>query len=97
MLSEPVPVTGLAENFSSTPRIAPPPLGRFICGGVNGEASALEPFPPISPVVPFSAMACPSSTKAPCLRVHLESLNGVLCAGQEIRHGQPLSINRLPD
>src|ERR1700733_782731 len=37
-LSEPVPVDGLAENFSSMPRIAPPPLGKPICGGVNGEA-----------------------------------------------------------
>ena len=30
---EPVPVTGLAANFSPIPRIAPPPLGRFIAGG----------------------------------------------------------------
>lgn len=34
---EPVPVIGLAANFSSIPRIAPPPFGRLICGGVNGE------------------------------------------------------------
>jgi hypothetical protein len=26
--SVPVPVTGFAANFSSIPRIAPPPLGR---------------------------------------------------------------------
>ena len=56
---EPVPVTGLAANFSPIPRIAPPPLGSEICGAVNGEASAL-PFLSLSPVVPFSAMACPS-------------------------------------
>src|SRR5207248_2855965 len=30
---EPVPVTGLAANFSPMPRIAPPPLGRDIEGG----------------------------------------------------------------
>src|SRR5262245_30776917 len=30
---EPVPVTGLAANFSPMPRIAPPPLGNDIAGG----------------------------------------------------------------
>ena len=30
---EPVPVTGLAANFSPMPRIAPPPLGNEIAGG----------------------------------------------------------------
>src|SRR6266480_7027838 len=29
---EPVPVTGLAANFSPMPRIAPPPLGKEIVG-----------------------------------------------------------------
>jgi hypothetical protein len=29
---EPVPVTGLAANFSPMPRIAPPPLGSMIDG-----------------------------------------------------------------
>src|SRR5258708_14995869 len=29
----PVPVTGLAANFSPIPRIAPPPLGNEIVGG----------------------------------------------------------------
>jgi hypothetical protein len=28
----PVPVTGLAANFSPIPRIAPPPLGRLMVG-----------------------------------------------------------------
>jgi len=32
-LIEPVPVTGLAANFSPIPRIAPPPFGREIAGG----------------------------------------------------------------
>src|SRR5438094_4088381 len=30
---DPVPVTGLAANFSPIPRIAPPPLGNEIVGG----------------------------------------------------------------
>ena len=30
---DPVPVTGLAANFSPMPRMAPPPLGRIIAGG----------------------------------------------------------------
>src|ERR1044072_4628325 len=29
---EPVPVTGLAANFSPMPRMAPPPLGKLITG-----------------------------------------------------------------
>ena len=29
---DPVPVTGLAANFSAMPRIAPPPLGNEIVG-----------------------------------------------------------------
>jgi hypothetical protein len=32
-LSVPVPVTGLAVNFSPMPRTAPPPVGRFNAGG----------------------------------------------------------------
>jgi hypothetical protein len=32
-LSEPVPVTGFAANFSPIPRIAPPPFGSVIAGG----------------------------------------------------------------
>ena len=32
-LMEPVPVTGLAANFSPMPRIAPPPFGSEIEGG----------------------------------------------------------------
>src|SRR5437588_7148875 len=33
---DPVPVTGLAANFSPMPRMAPPPLGRDIEGGEPG-------------------------------------------------------------
>ena len=43
-LKEPVPVTGLAENFSPIPLIAPPPFGSDIEGGVElppSEASFL--------------------------------------------------------
>jgi hypothetical protein len=31
---EAVPVAGFTVNFSSMPRIAPPPLGRVIAGGL---------------------------------------------------------------
>lgn len=41
--NEPVPVTGFAENFSPIPRIAPPPLGNEIAGGVAVELVD-EPF-----------------------------------------------------
>src|ERR1035438_8961810 len=37
MLRELVPVTALAVNFSPIPRIAPPPLGRLICGALNWD------------------------------------------------------------
>ena len=38
---EPVPVTGLAANFSPMPRIAPPPFGRVIDGAVTPNFSAV--------------------------------------------------------
>src|SRR5258708_39151780 len=42
---EPVPVTGLAANFSPIPRIAPPPFGSEICGeftrNLSSEAAPL--------------------------------------------------------
>src|SRR5688500_13829090 len=39
---EPVPVTGLAANFSPIPRTAPPPFGREMAGG----RPTPEPAPP---------------------------------------------------
>src|SRR5262249_30368441 len=36
-LIDPVPVTGLAANFSPIPRIAPPPFGRLIVGTAGAE------------------------------------------------------------
>src|SRR5947207_686549 len=36
-LIEPVPVNGLAANFSPMPRMAPPPFGRLIDGGAGAE------------------------------------------------------------
>lgn len=49
---EPVPVTGLAANFSPIPRMAPPPLGREMVGAetwfVAEEDSILLPFGPLS-------------------------------------------------
>ena len=49
---EPVPVMGLAANFSPIPRMAPPPLGREIVGAeiwfVAGAESVPLPFGPLS-------------------------------------------------
>ena len=45
---EPVPVTGLAANFSPIPRMAPPPLGRLMAGA----APVSEPVPVASDVEP---------------------------------------------
>src|SRR5258708_34762212 len=43
-LIDPVPVTGLAPNFSPIPRIAPPPFGRDSCGPLIAK-SWLEDLP----------------------------------------------------
>src|SRR6266567_535012 len=46
-LIDPVPVTGLAANFSPMPRMAPPPFGRLIVGEAGAEfSSAALPFAP---------------------------------------------------
>ena len=37
MVNEPVPVAGFALNFSSIPRIAPPPRGKFTAGKGGGS------------------------------------------------------------
>src|ERR1700747_860509 len=39
-LIEPVPVTGLAANFSPIPLIAPPPFGSEICGALTRNLSS---------------------------------------------------------
>ena len=36
-VSDPVPVTGLALNFSPMPRMAPPPLGSAMDGGAEAD------------------------------------------------------------
>ena len=44
---DPEPVTGLTANFSPMPRIAPPPFGKAIAGGVAMEevdAPSFEAF-----------------------------------------------------
>ena len=41
---DPVPVTGLAANFSPIPRIAPPPLGKEIEGTDHGVFSFVASF-----------------------------------------------------
>src|SRR5882672_6722512 len=47
---EPVPVTGLAANFSPIPRMAPPPLGMLMAGAdtlnVSFSALVLSLVPP---------------------------------------------------
>src|SRR5688500_82368 len=40
---EPVPVTGLAVNFSPMPRMAPPPLGKVIAGSGDLCPSSCPP------------------------------------------------------
>ena len=42
MVNLPVPVAGFVSNFSPIPRIAPPPLGRLICGAANGDGVDAE-------------------------------------------------------
>src|SRR5881397_3600054 len=49
---EPVPVTGLAENFSPIPRIAPPPLGSEMAGERAGFFVVADSLF-LSPVVPW--------------------------------------------
>src|SRR5262245_52971803 len=46
-----VPVTGFAVNLLSIPRIAPPPLGRLICGTASGDAGEVDSFPDRAAVV----------------------------------------------
>src|SRR5512138_2310774 len=53
----PVPVTGLTENFSPMPRIAPPPLGSEIDG------TDRLPSPPGAGVDPAGLRVC--STRTP--------------------------------
>jgi hypothetical protein len=44
---EPVPVTGLAANFSPMPRTAPPPLGSEIAGADGPDGPFRDsPFAP---------------------------------------------------
>jgi hypothetical protein len=47
-VSDPVPVTGLAANFSPIPRIAPPPLGNETCGAISGAGPGVAPFRSVS-------------------------------------------------
>lgn len=51
---DPVPVAGLTENFSPIPRMAPPPLGTEMEGGVNGPSLCSE-----SPVLEMEADGLP--------------------------------------
>src|SRR4051812_37362931 len=58
---DPVPVTGLAANFSPMPRMAPPPLGKLIVGADTLKVSFSDGAPPgdltfsVPSIVPPSA------------------------------------------
>lgn len=43
-VTDPVPVTGLAANFSPMPRIAPPPFGREMAGAEKTDRSSVLLF-----------------------------------------------------
>src|SRR5689334_19668027 len=61
---EPVPVTGLAANFSPRPRIAPPPLGSERDGGlVRNESADAVPSPAVGAA--SARFRDPGATRAP--------------------------------
>src|SRR5215204_3511563 len=80
-LIEPVPVTGLAENFSPMPRMAPPPLGSDIAG--DDWALPTAPTPAPSCPCPGSPSVCSlrrwglvSDRSAPNKKLFLGSIHG---------------------
>lgn len=64
---EPVPVTGLAANFSPMPRIAPPPLGREMEGAVGSGSPPLRVFAVSAGVIgqPMSFQRTRQAVRAP--------------------------------
>src|SRR5215207_9410800 len=58
-LSDPVPVTGLAENFSPIPRIAPPPLGSDMGGRAELPSPTACGAPALSPRCPDGGICAP--------------------------------------
>src|SRR6266566_8244004 len=66
-VSEPVPVTGLAENFSPIPRIAPPPLGRESLGAFRPKPSLCPcsscPCTSLSLVIPIATSIYPQTDR----------------------------------
>src|SRR4051812_36618242 len=84
---EPVPLTGLAANFSPMPRMAPPPLGKTIAGAEIGKAPCpgpdradpdrIEPSPSAMEPSPSAYVreVCPriqvASTRRPASRDYL--------------------------
>src|SRR5215468_6553930 len=58
---EPVPVTGLAANFSPMPRMAPPPFGSEILGADHGDFSGVDPSCALFRPWPAIISGCPPS------------------------------------
>src|SRR5690348_11420087 len=64
---DPVPVTGLAANFSPMPRIAPPPFGSDTAGGCGGPPTSWLRF--CASPQPAAAASAEFCTNAPALLV----------------------------
>jgi len=84
---EPVPVTGLAANFSPIPRMAPPPLGRLIAAEGLGVAPPLcccgsVPWPCLLRSTDYSNGCAPLLTTVPLVEPEL-SVRRVRSAAQE--------------
>lgn len=67
-LNEAVPVEGFTENFSSIPRIAPPPLGSDSVGAIGTAldvlAVLLDGFPEVSPAAVLDGFVCREGSAA---------------------------------
>src|SRR5215212_2780405 len=81
-LSEPVPVTGLAENFSPIPLMAPPPLGSDMAGGDERVSAA----PPWALFPPAPAGHCVPGGKRPAM------VSGRFAPFTEARPSVPFSV-----
>src|SRR5215218_7143695 len=92
---EPLPVTGLAENFSPMPRMAPPPLGSDIVGG-DGRLSPATSLPaptsrcPSDPGIPAgSCCRLLLGWSGPCTKTY-SSQEGCVALRNHLARGSPL-------